>query len=154
MATNELHIDLLRCEFCAQHNKLLKFCSACGRARTQVIVAKPFDYYNDKPADYRCRTCRSQRNRTPFCVYCKTEMVYTGIAPEAPVVVLPKKLRPRTQEQEDATWIKIRRARAKKHGKKPSAYVFGKSLSTNFAAPMILRLRAEIERHGRNDPAN
>lgn len=53
----------------------------------------------------------------------------------------------RTQEDEDREWVRIRRARAKKHGKKH--YTYGKGLATNFAAPFIARLRKEANR----DPA-
>jgi hypothetical protein len=76
-----LHIDLLRCEFCGQHNKLLYFCSACGRARKTVIVVPLYEHKNDRPAAFRCRECYSQRSREAFCVYCNRGMKLVGPAP-------------------------------------------------------------------------
>lgn len=71
---HELHIDLLRCEFCSQHNKLLLFCSACGRARTKRIIAQPHDHRLDRKLHFRCRSCYSQRLVAPFCIYCNRGM--------------------------------------------------------------------------------
>lgn len=78
MDDHELHIDLLRCEFeqCGQHNKLLHFCSACGRARTRIIIAPLHHHKQDRYAPFRCRECYSQRSREPFCVYCKRGMKF------------------------------------------------------------------------------
>jgi 5-methylcytosine-specific restriction endonuclease McrA len=73
-----LHIDLLRCEFCGQHNKLLDFCSACGRARKSFIIAQPTDYQGDPKLDFSCRSCRSQRVLSPFCIYCDRGMQMHG----------------------------------------------------------------------------
>lgn len=76
MTFHELHTDLLKCEHaaCGQHNRLLLFCSACGRARTQLIVASAGDHRLDRYAAFRCRRCFSQRHRIPFCVYCQQGM--------------------------------------------------------------------------------
>mgnify|MGYP003440528612 CR=1 FL=1 len=79
MPDHELHIDLLKCEFCEQHNKLLDFCSACGRARTKYIIAPRHHYRLDRGSDFRCRTCFSQRT-TPLCAYCNTGMKFTANA--------------------------------------------------------------------------
>jgi 5-methylcytosine-specific restriction endonuclease McrA len=75
-----LHIDLLRCEFCGQHNKLLEFCSACGRARKTVIVVPLYEHKNDRPLAFRCRECYSQRSREAFCLYCNRGMKLVGPA--------------------------------------------------------------------------
>jgi len=53
---------------------------------------------------------------------------------------------PRTQEEEDREWARIRKERQRTHGKKPGNYRYGKDLATNFAAPMIAKLRAEAAR--------
>lgn len=80
MNDHELHIDLLRCEFeqCGQHNKLLHFCSACGRARTRIIIAPLHHHKQDRYAPFRCRECYSQRSREPFCIYCKRGMKFVN----------------------------------------------------------------------------
>lgn len=70
----QLHIDLLRCEHCGQHNKMLHFCAACGRQRKTIIIAQPHDYKLDMQLDFRCRSCLSQRITSPFCIYCKRGM--------------------------------------------------------------------------------
>lgn len=94
MGTYPLHIDLLRCEFCGQHNKLLDFCSACGRARKTVIVVPLYNHKNDRPADFRCRSCFSQRSREPFCIYCSRGMKYVDSTPHpSKPAKLPRKPR-------------------------------------------------------------
>lgn len=241
MNPNELHIDLLRCEHCGQHNKLLLFCSACGRARTKVIIAQPHEYKLDRQSSFMCRSCYSQRRSVPFCIYCNrgmkairshqddqyldnpsTEMEerelrydpLTGRAkkkarreairkePTVPIrvrvyerdggclrcrkdsnltlhhvvhvaeggkntmenlqtlcvtchrhihegLIIPsgtpyrREDEFRSQEDEDAEWNRIRRERAKKHGKKPGSYTYSKGLATNLAAPEIARLRKQ-----------
>ncbi len=70
----ELHIDLLQCEFCSQHNKLLVFCSACGRARTKNIVAPAYKHRSDRQLAYWCPVCYSQRGLVPHCIYCDLKM--------------------------------------------------------------------------------
>jgi len=134
----QLHIDLLKCEFCSQHCKLLVFCSACGRARTKVIIAQPHEYRLDRPSLFRCTKCSTRHNRIQYCLYCdpkppKKKSQWSVLrAPELD-----------TQEAQDAIWNKLRKARTKVHGKKRGSYEYGKGLSTNFAAPMIVKLRRE-----------
>lgn len=72
--TYELHIDLLRCEHCSQHNKLLDFCSACGRTRTKIIVVPLYEHKKDVQAPYKCPVCYSQRHLSQKCVYCDLKM--------------------------------------------------------------------------------
>lgn len=69
MISHELHIDLLRCEFCSQHNKLLLFCSACGRARSRVIITPLYAHRGDRPSTQRCRFCYTQFSKG-VCRYC------------------------------------------------------------------------------------
>lgn len=65
-----LHIDLLKCEHCGCHDKLLDFCSACGRARKTVIVAQPHDHRLDGGDRATCQTCFSRHRASSRCVYC------------------------------------------------------------------------------------
>jgi hypothetical protein len=90
----ELHTDLLRCEHCGQHNKLLRFCAACGMARTTILIAQPYDYRRDMQLDFRCRRCHSQRITAPYCIYCdrgmkSQEANYPGSKPPRTDVGLP-----------------------------------------------------------------
>lgn len=77
---NELHIDLLRCEHCGQHNKLLNFCSACHRPRTSIIVAQPHEYRSNVPSKWRCKRCSSQSDSSGHCSYCNRGMVRNDVA--------------------------------------------------------------------------
>lgn len=63
---------------------------------------------------------------------------------EGKVISSGKKVPSLSLEEEHAKFERMQRERSKKHGKK--FYQYGKSLSTNMAAPFIARLRAEIER--------
>ena len=70
-----MHIDLLRCEKCSQHNKVLAACSACGHPRTKYIIAPLADHRKDAPLKWRCRTCFSQSDTSGYCPYCKRGMI-------------------------------------------------------------------------------
>ncbi len=135
--TYELHIDLLKCEFCGQHNKLLAFCSACARARKSIIIAPPDCYRLDHGNGHRCTTCFTQHRRGILCIYCKPR---TALGQRKKRAQLPAQ----THEQLELDWFRICRERSKKKGKKAHSYRYGKELATNMAAPFIARLRAEI----------
>jgi len=79
--THELHTNLLRCEHCGQHNKLLNFCSACHRPRTRIIVAQPHEYRSNVPSKWRCKRCSSQSDSSGHCSYCDRGMVRNDAAP-------------------------------------------------------------------------
>lgn len=136
----QLHIDLLRCEYCAQHNKLYDFCSTCGRTRTQRIVTPRHTYKQDRPLAFRCLTCFSQRSVGDRCIYCDPgkrlrKPKHTSVSAV-----------PLTLEQEHDAFDVYLRERKKKFGKKPWNYEYGKKLATNYAAPAIVRLRHEAKK--------
>ena len=82
---------------------------------------------------WECCNCLTRSIGPMQCVYCGSEYVMVSNA--------KKKAGPTMEECHDQ-FDKYRRERAKKKGKKPSSYAYGKDLATNLAAPFILRLKS------------
>lgn len=84
--THELHIDLLRCERCNRHNKVLDFCSACGHIRTKYIIAASYKWREDEQLRRHCRVCQSQSSVAGRCPYCNVDMRKNKYIIGAPLV--------------------------------------------------------------------